>query len=49
MWRESEDHPSEIGLDHYAAMGRFQKTLNTDVLSKEQVLKEVIELMEQHL
>jgi phosphomevalonate kinase len=49
MWREAEDHPSEIGLDHYAAMGRFQKTLNTDVLSKEQVLKEVIELMEQHL
>jgi hypothetical protein len=43
MWRENENHPSEVDLDHYAAMGAFDMTLNSDNLGAEEVLKQVLE------
>ncbi len=32
-WRDNQQHPSEIGLDQYAADGKFDLTFNTDTQS----------------
>jgi hypothetical protein len=33
MWRENTAHPSEVGLDRYAAEGRFDLQLETEIMS----------------
>lgn len=47
MWRDNENHPSETGLDHYAAMGKFDLTLDADALGQEEVFRVVVERIEQ--
>lgn len=42
MWRENDTHPSEVGLDSYAAHGKFDVYLNTGVLNKTICLNTVI-------
>ncbi len=38
MWRDTEDHPSETGLDSYSAKGKFDLKINTGSCSKEETL-----------
>lgn len=39
MWRENSTHPSEVGLDRYAAEGRFDLTLKTNEMPIEGCVK----------
>lgn len=43
VWRDDESHPSETGLDHYAAMGKFDLVLDSDRLSADDVFRYVME------
>lgn len=47
MWRKVEDHASEVGLDHYAAMGKFDLLLDADKHSQEEIACIVAERIEQ--
>ena len=49
QWRENTQHQSEIDLDGYAAEGKFDLTLNTEVLDKEQTLNTVMEYINERL
>lgn len=40
-WRDTDQHPSEIDLDKYAADGRFDLTLPTDIMSPEECCEKV--------
>lgn len=41
FWRENESHPSEVGLDHYAAMGKFDLVINADTNGPEVIASKV--------
>lgn len=41
-WRDTEDHPSEIGLDDYVTQGKFKLNLDTEEMSKDQTLSFVL-------
>lgn len=47
MWRKVEDHPSEVGLDHYAAMRKFDMVLDADKHTQEEIAQMVAERIEQ--
>ena len=44
-WREDTSHPSEIGLDAYAGMAKFNIAINTDFHPKEETFKVVIDTL----
>jgi hypothetical protein len=48
-WRKLEDHPSEIGLDHYAAMGKFDFVFDADKMCAFDILTSVEDKVKQLL
>lgn len=45
-WRKDENHPSEVGLDAYAAAGKFDATFYTDgSLTTEMIVTEILKLL----
>lgn len=45
-WRTDEHHASEVGLDQYASMNRFDMTINSDILNADDVFRMVLERVE---
>jgi len=41
-WREDDNHPSEVGLDEYAGLGKFFLYFNTEKQTSQQVIAAVI-------
>ena len=41
-WRDTENHPSEVGLDDYVTQGKFKLNINTEEMTKEQTLQFVL-------
>ena len=42
MWRDNQNHPSEIGLDAYANADKFDLTLWTDTIGKDSVVDRIV-------
>lgn len=40
-WRENQNHPSEVGLDAYAAAGKFDLVIDTSIVDRQQAAKQV--------
>lgn len=45
-WRDNENDQSEINLDHYAAMGKFDILLHSDKQNSDEIARAVIERIE---
>lgn len=46
-WREDTGHPSEVGLDAYQALGKFDLLLDTELCSKDTTFETVIGVLTQ--
>lgn len=47
-WREMENHPSEVGLDHYAATGRFDLVLDSGLLQPTELFQRIQKFIEEN-
>ena len=47
-WRDSEDHPSETGLDSYEAAGKFHLYLSTGSMPAEKVIEYSTQKIKKH-
>lgn len=47
-WRENDQHLSEVGLDHYAASGRFDLYFDTEKTSTDEIMSAIVEFKRQH-
>lgn len=45
MWRDRDDHPSETGLDEYAANNKFDFSFHTDVVSVDEIVETVLKYL----
>lgn len=41
-WRENENHPSEIGLDNYAAQGKFDLYYDSEKMTSDEIFQDII-------
>lgn len=41
-WREDTTHPSEVGLDSYVALGKFDLLVDTELFSKQETFEGVL-------